>query len=151
PDMAEYYRRTWRGDESMALADYEETHVTLSAVDAVVSPVSTILLEAALHGKAIAAYLPDEDVPNLHLFTVVRTVHYREFFDRVECLRIERRDELVSSCAHLLELAGRPDWGESLKKQCEYFVASRPESYAEQLRQTISALAGEAVPGVRVG
>jgi hypothetical protein len=152
PDMADYYRRTWQGDDSMSFADYEETHVTLSAVDAVVSPVSTILLEAALHGKAIAAYLPDEDVrPNLHLFTVVRTVHYREFFDRVECLHIERRDQLVSTCARLLALAATPGRGESLKKQCEYFVATRSESYAEQLRHTVAELVGEAVPGERVG
>jgi hypothetical protein len=147
PDMADYYRRTWKGDEAIYFADYEETHVTLNAVDAVVSPLSTILLEAALLGKPIAAYLPEEDMKgNVHMFTMVRTVHYREFFERVDCLRIESRDGLVPACAELLGLASAPGRAERLQKQCEYFVARTESSYAEQLRGLVLELAGDAHP-----
>jgi hypothetical protein len=152
PDMAEYYRKTWKGDQSIYFADYAETHVTLNAADAVVSPLSTILLEAALLGKAIAAYLPEEDVRhNVHMFTMVRTVHYREFFERVDCLRIETRDALVASCAELLRLASVPGRAEALREQCEYFVSRRPTSYAEQLRGLAAELAGETRRDARVG
>jgi hypothetical protein len=152
PDMAEYYRQTWKGDQSIYFADYEETHVTLNAVDAVVSPLSTILLEAALLGKAIAAYLPEEDMRrNVHMFTMVRTVHYREFFERVDCLRIETRDALVPACAELLRLASVPGRAASLQAQCEYFVSRRPTSYAEQLRHLAAELAGQTDRDARVG
>jgi hypothetical protein len=152
PDMAEYYRRAWKGEQSIYFADYEETHVTLNAVDAVVSPLSTILLEAARLGKPIAAYLPEEDLrSNLHMFTVMRTVHYREFFERVDCLRIEARDALVSSCAELLRRTSVPGLADALQAQCEYFVSRRATSYAEQLRGLAAELTVETSRDARVG
>jgi hypothetical protein len=144
PDMADYYRRTRSGDDSMYLADYRDTHVTLSAVDAVVSPLSTILLEAALHGKPIAAYLPDGDMrSNSALFTMVKTAHYRVFFERVECLQTERPQDLVRDCRTLLERAGQREVAARLKRQCEYFVAASPRPYAERLAELVLEISPE--------
>jgi hypothetical protein len=143
PDMAEYYRRKRRGETTIHLADYEETHTTLGAVDAVISPLSTILLEAALHGKPILAYLPDEDLTpdhNVHVFAVVTAVHFRDFFARVDCLRCESRHDLVRDCRRVLDAASDAAVGERLRRQCEYFVAPTRRSYAEQLRDLVAAL-----------
>lgn len=142
PDMADYYRRARAGDNSIYLADYGETHLTLSAVDAVVSPLSTILLEAAMHGKPIAAYLPDEDMrTNFFLFSMVKTVHYRTFFERVECLQCHRREDLVRDCVRLVEQAGDPERARRLKSQCEFFAAATGKSYAALLRDLVGELA----------
>lgn len=144
PDMADYYRRLRSGDDSMYLAAYRETHLTLSAVDAVISPLSTILLEAALHGKPIAAYLPDEDMrTNSALFTMVKIAHYRLFFERVECLQCQRPQDLVGSCARLLEQAADLALAERLRRQCEFFVAPSRCSYAEQLRVLVEQLVAQ--------
>ena len=138
PDMADYYRRARAGDTSIYFADYGETHATLSAVDAVISPLSTILLEAALHGKPIAAYLPDEDMrTNPTLFTMVKTVHYRVFFERVECVQCQRPEDLVRDCRTLLEQAGDPVRAQRLQAQCEFFVTPSRTPYVEQLRELI--------------
>lgn len=146
PDMADYYKRARAGDNSIYLADYRETHATLAAVDAVISPLSTILLEAALHGKPIAAYLPDEDMrANSALFTMVKTVHYRTFFERVDCIKCQRREDLVADCGRLLEAAADPERARSLREQCEFFVAPTASSYVQQLRALIAELANSRV------
>ena len=138
PDMAEYYRRHRQNRGIIHLADYEDTHVTLSAVDAVISPLSTILLEAALHGKPILAYLPDEDMTqNIALFSMAKTVHFRDFFERVDCLQCLRPDTLVADCRALLEMAGRPETADRLRQQCEFFVAPNERPYAERLNDLI--------------
>jgi len=141
PDMVEYYRRRMRGSNVIYLADYAETHATLSAVDAVISPLSTILLEAAMHGKPIAAYLPDEDMrTNVALSTIAKTVHFREFFQRVDCLMCERPEDLVADCQRLLERAAEPGIAQRLVQQCAFFVTPQPRSYADQLRLLVDEL-----------
>jgi len=143
PDMAGYYRRRRGGDMSPNLADYEETHVTLSAVDAVVSPLSTILLEAALHGKPILAYLPDEDMKqNVALFSMAKTVHFRDFFERVDCPRCVSPGDLVADCERLLEAAGRAGIAAELRRQCEFFVDAGERSYADRLDTLARSLVG---------
>jgi CDP-glycerol:poly(glycerophosphate) glycerophosphotransferase len=150
PDMAEYYRRHRERSGIIHLADYEDTHVTLAAVDAVISPLSTILLEAALHGKPILAYLPDEDVAsNMALFSMARTVHFRDFFERVDCLQCLRPEALVGDCRALLERAERPETASRLRRQCEYFVAPSERSYAERLDDLIRSLASSSLSGVK--
>src|SRR5262249_38695570 len=58
PSMIESYQRSRGGDRMyVELADYEEAHVALSAADCVVSPMSTMLLEAAMHGKPVMGFL----------------------------------------------------------------------------------------------
>jgi hypothetical protein len=141
PDMADYYRRHRREPAIIHLADYEDTHVTLSAVDAVISPLSTILLEAALHGKPILAYLPDEDVQrNIAMFSMAKSVHFRDFFERVDCLQCPRPEDLVGGCRELLEAAERPGTADRLRRQCEFFVAPGDRSYAAQLDELIRSL-----------
>jgi len=142
PAMEECYRLS-RGDSRMRveLADYEDTHVTLSAVDAVISPLSTILLEAALHGKPIAAYLPDEDMTrNKFLFTTANMAHFDDFFDRVDCLRCERPERLVEACQRLLAKAEEPGIRERLKRQCEFFVEPADRPYGERLGELIQGI-----------
>jgi CDP-Glycerol:Poly(glycerophosphate) glycerophosphotransferase len=152
PDMADYYRRHRREAAIIHLADYEDTHVTLSAVDAVISPLSTILLEAALHGKPILAYLPDEDVQrNIALFSMAKSVHFRDFFERVDCLQCPRPEDLVGGCRELLEAAERPGTAARLRSQCEFFVASGERSYAEQLDELIRSLGSVSWPGAKRG
>jgi CDP-glycerol glycerophosphotransferase (TagB/SpsB family) len=133
----------------MYLADYAETHVTLAAVDAVVSPLSTILLEAGVHGKPILAYLPDEEMTqNVAMFSMAKTVHFRDFFERVDCLQCERPDDLVADCARLLDMAARPGAAERLRQQCAFFVDAGERAYADRLDELVRGLAAAAaIPG----
>lgn len=142
PDMEDSYRRSREGKGSVInLTDYEDTHVTLSAVDAVISPLSTILLEAALHGKPIAAYLPDEDLKkNMFLYATANMIHFKDFFDRVDCLKCDSPDRLIEDCQRLLRMTEGPGINKKLKRQCEYFVDPSDLQYTERLSRLIQEL-----------
>jgi hypothetical protein len=152
PAMEASYRASRAGSGMrVELADYEDTHVTLSAVDAVVSPLSTILLEAALHGTPVAAYLPDEDMrQNRFLFTAANMAHFADFFEHVDCVRCERPEDLVADCRRLLEPAGDPAAAERLRRQCAYFVDPSDRPWAERLNELLhTVLAGQDVAARR--
>ena len=59
--MLTYLKEVSNGNNSMSFPDYHDTHDTLSSVDVVISPLSTILLEGALHGKPVLCFLPVEE------------------------------------------------------------------------------------------
>ena len=149
PAMEACYRASRRKERiHVELANYEDTHVTLSAVDAVISPLSTILLEAALHGKPVAAYLPDEGVnKNQSVTTRARMIHFVEFFDRVDCIKCESADDLIRDCRRLLHKADEPDLAQRLKKQCEHFVEPSKRPYADELNDLIVSLLPSASTG----
>lgn len=142
PTMEACYRMGRTGSRMFVeLADYKNTHITLSAVDAVISPLSTILLEAALHGKPIAAYLPDEDMrQNKWLFSTSNMVHFRDFFARVDCLKCQSSEQLVQDCAALLAKTREPHVAEKLREQCSYFVSTPSKPYATRLAEFLQQL-----------
>ncbi len=142
PSMEACYRSA-RGTTRVhvELADYADAHVTLRAVDAVISPLSTILLEAALLGKPIAAYLPEEDVQaNWYVSVASKIPQFTEFFERVDCIRCERPERLVEDCRRLLQATENPGIAEKLKRQCEYFVVTSEEPYGIRLSRLIGEL-----------
>ena len=59
--MRAYIEALGRGDQRITLPDYRDTHDLLCAVDAVVSPLSTILLEGMLHGLPVAVFAAGGD------------------------------------------------------------------------------------------
>jgi hypothetical protein len=144
PSMEACYRLSRVGQRiHVELANYEDTHVTLTAVDAVISPLSTILLEAALHGKPVAVYLPDEDMTgNKFMYAVAQMSFFRDFFQRVDCIRCESPSRFAEDCRELLRMTEEPGISTRLKDQCNYFVEPSDHPYAERLGEVIGALLG---------
>lgn len=132
PSLADnYHRSRYEGRVMVELADYADTHSTLCAVDAVVSPLSSILLEAALHGKPVAAFTRGMEIRHF----------YWAFFDKVPCWKIEEPERLVGACNRMLGQA-RDEWiAERLRKACEYFVEpsdpTLPGGYGERLVEAL--------------
>jgi len=60
PTMLDYIAAIAAGNSGISLPDSRDSHELLSHVDAVVSPMSTMLLEATMHGKPIIAFSPDD-------------------------------------------------------------------------------------------
>ncbi len=58
--MINYLKEIKSGNKKKFMANYYDTHEILTNVDAVISPLSTILIEAAIHGK-----------PSLCFFTIL--------------------------------------------------------------------------------
>lgn len=132
PQMADYYRASRSDSRLIFTPDYEHTHTLLSAIDAMVSPISTILLEAAMHGKPILGYLPEEEIGQKSFIRTMANMRFmREFYDRVDCGPVTSRDAFVPACRDLLEKVGAPGTAARMREQTRYFVATSGRPYGE--------------------
>src|SRR5581483_4214794 len=62
PAMEGYYRRTAaKSEQGFDMADYRVTAKLLRLVAGVISPLSTMLLEAIMHGKPVLMFVPGEE------------------------------------------------------------------------------------------
>lgn len=120
------------------LADYEDTHVVLSSVDIIISSLSTILIEANVHGVIGCGFLPEDELEhNTWTRTNKRHIHFREYFEKMEGELCQDKNALVASCHRLLEKCTDPDLPERLRKQSEFFVEFGEASYAEKVIRLI--------------
>lgn len=142
PTMEECFRAAHAGNKRpISLADYRDTHVVLSAIDALISPLSTILLEAALHGKPIMCLIPTAELEdNAWVSTNTRFPHFTEFFEKVDCVMCERTEDLPELTRKLLALREDPELPKRLAEQTQFFVEPSDLSYAKRLEWVIREL-----------
>jgi hypothetical protein len=146
PHMEDYYRRISNmPDTVFDLADYKPTQKLLHLVDAVISPLSTILLESILHGKPVLVLMTnehvDEDIRMVYESTG-RQLHFREFegYGIQRCLTT---DKLVHQCVELLSQTSDPSIESALKKTASFFVKMDGAPYGLQLLHLARQLSEE--------
>lgn len=125
----------------MSFPDYADTHDVLSSVDCVISPLSTILIEAAMHGKPIMCFLPLEDVSARHFQTVYRLPHFRDLQTHPEVILAKGRAEMLQKLPELFARADDPDIPKKLSKMCSFFVEDHDRPYGERLCQFVEDIA----------
>lgn len=76
--MRAYLEAIARGSKEISLPDYRDTHDVLSVVDMVVSPLSTILIEAVLHRKPIIPFVPLYEGDNWVIRNRLPRIHFDE-------------------------------------------------------------------------
>lgn len=130
--MRGYLEDVRAGKTSKYMADYRDTHDVLSHVDAVVSPLSTILLEAAMHSKPILCFLPSEDKSG-HFTSDAGLTHFHDMFRMKEILMAAGYDSLLPQCQALLKLCDDPDALRGLQMAVNYFVEPYAEPYDRRL------------------
>lgn len=141
PEMSDYYRRSRENPSIIHLPDTEYTHTLLSACDLLISPVSTILLEAVMHGKPIIAYLPEEDIDhNFFLRTMANMSFMQEFFDRTDCGPIRTMSDLIAAMRRLLAQGDRLGNADEIRRTSEYFVSQSGPGYAAAVEELIAQI-----------
>jgi hypothetical protein len=138
---AGHLRRVASEGYSIHLADYRDTHDLLANVDAVISPLSTILIEAMMHRKPTACFLPIDDVEARHFQAVHDMRHFREIQTDGRICVAKGRSELVGVCQRLLALVGRPELEREIGDFSRYFVAEFDEPYAARLAALVESFA----------
>jgi hypothetical protein len=149
--MRDYVQRLASGERvGITLPDYRDTHDLLSAVDVVVSPMSTMLAEAALHGKPIAVYSPRGPDGSVQLSVNLPLLHFEEFFAVDEVKLSGSADELISRLAVLADPARGPIIGETLRANMVPFVAPFERPWKERLVEFLEQRAGRS-PAAQLG
>lgn len=141
--MRAYLERVRAGEGGASLPDYRDTHDVLSSVDALLSPLSTILLEGALHGKPVLCFLPEDETDARHFQLAASLKHFEDMFAMPEFLVVRGREELVSGIHSLISRIGDEDFAARLRETCAYFVEPFEVSYSERLVEFVETTGRE--------
>lgn len=137
------YQKGFRNERfSVSESDYNHAHTTLSSVDCVMSPLSSFLLEAAMHGKPICAYSDDEEGASKQFRIATRhMLHFKAFFEKLDAMVCASSGCLEQTAADLIKRTDSDlQWGHQLQKQSEYFVEPGQMSYASRVISEIEKL-----------
>ena len=121
-----------RKSQGFYMAEYARTHDILSSADAVVSPLSTILIEAALHGRPALCYYPSRERQD----AVSRTRnaqlrHFKELLDTDILLLAEDRNEIVPMVHKLMQRVGDETHRAYVENAVKFFVEPPGGPYPE--------------------
>ncbi len=139
--MLAYLEGVRRGDTGMSFPDYRDTHDVLSSIDALVSPLSTILLEGALHGKPALCFLPIEETGARHFQLALPLKHFEDMFDLPEFLVATGQAELIPGIETILSRLGDAEFAARLREVCEHFVEPFERPYDERLVEFCESIA----------
>ncbi len=131
--MRELLDRVARGDRAaITLPDYRDAHDLLANVDVVVSPLSTIVVEAALHAKPVICFFPEEAGQDTRNINAIPLYHFEEFFEVPDVIVARNDAALRSGLAALAspkEIVAR---GARLQHTARRFVADFERPWGER-------------------
>ncbi|NJL70824.1 MAG: hypothetical protein HC888_04050 [Candidatus Competibacteraceae bacterium] len=131
--MRPYLERVQQGDLSKHLPDYETTRDVMAAADAVVSPLSTILIEAMMLGKAPMCFMPVEEADAGHFKLAEGQVHFDEFLASDELTVAWGGEALVPGLSRLFHRIAEPSFADALKHRSEFFVSRFEEPFRARI------------------
>lgn len=138
PFMESYYRRaTTTGQFGIEMADYTITWKLLNLVAGVISPLSTILLEATLLGKPVLMFFPNSDLASegaRHAQLGLNLVQFQEFWGAPGVNVCFEEADFACECRLLLEQANDSTIHDALIRHSRKFVVMDGPSYGEKLR-----------------
>jgi len=131
--MRAYLEQVRDGTHTMSLPEYRHTHDVLSNIDALVSPLSTIIIEGALHQKPVLCFLPEEESDADHFQQAAPLVHFEDMYRMEEFLVAKGQDELLPKLQKLIALTDDDEFKERLTEACSFFVEPHEKSYGARL------------------
>ena len=136
PELVEYYQREISSPTGKpCILDYEKTHELLSTTDFMVSPCSTILLEAAMHGIPCVTVFPDDDAnevrfnANVQIFEIIIGAN--------RCRQSEGKDGLKKAVQMVL---ANPKMKEEIKERTKDWVFQSEKPYRELLADLVGEI-----------
>ena len=145
PFMEEYYRNATGGSApGFDMADYDVTRKLLHLVEAVMSPLSTILLEAVMHQKPVQVLLDSETGSKISegIQKLGPTVTHFADLKGPGITYCTDRNTIPEGCARLLEQAHDPEIRAALKKLGDSFAIMDGPTYAERLLALTDEMTG---------
>ena len=141
PSMQSYIRALAAGDPGITLPDYRDTHDILSLVDVVISPMSTILIEAALHSKPVIVHIPESKNPLAPLGSALPMLHFEEFLALPDVRLTRNKIALEAEIQVLLSHSEARRRGRGLYADCSRFITQFERPWSERIVEFISFVA----------
>jgi hypothetical protein len=153
PSMVEYLERVRAGWDGVYLTDYGVMRDALTHVDAVVSPLSTVIVEAAVMGKASMCYLPTEE-DSISFKRVSPLQHFVPIYESQDFITARTQAEFLPNVEALIERSRSPGIAQHMRKAASFFADSFAESYSTRLLAYVDAFfvrAGGSKGGPKTG
>ena len=138
PHMKDYYLNAiFNENRKFFMIDYSITRDLLELVEGVVSPRSTVLLEAAILGKIPFVIFPED---NENIIFSKENIHFENFCklnDVITCFSWADFDTKIRVFSRNLN---NPIISENLKKDVNYIVDLKGVSYGERLNSLVKGI-----------
>lgn len=135
PSMDDYYRKEVKDSEnSVFMVDYKISNRLLSLVDGVISPLSTMLVEALIKGKPVLAFFPERH-HGVHFG--IDEVHFADFLKLPDVNVCLEEGGFLSACQKLLEQTSDDSLSLRLKHHASHFVDMELPCYGQRLELLI--------------
>ena len=134
PTMKDFYKSEIKSPKGRVfLADYENSNKLLTLVDAVISPLSTMLLESIIKGKPVLAFLPEYENNG----SSINQAHFAELF-KLESINVCReKKDFYLFFNKLFNQIGDKEISSKIINHSQYFVQNNEITYKEQLNKTV--------------
>jgi hypothetical protein len=136
----DYVARLGRERVGMTLPDYRDTHDLLSVVDIVVSPLSTILLEAMLHGKPAIVFTAQDAGSSQLIANRLPMTHFEDFLAVREVRRADTSEQLMVVLEELVQPGAAQRAGEDSRRAAHHFVKPFDRPWGDRLVDLLRTL-----------
>jgi len=139
PSMTRFYNSPKQTNSSkINLTDYMDTHNLLNAADLLISNMSTIMIEAAIHGKPVLCMVSDKDIKaSKHLRGTINSLYFKELLEKLEVPRCSDFNDLSVLCNNLLSQADNKLFAKGQKEKADFFVNMDPKPYSTKLNSLV--------------
>jgi hypothetical protein len=131
--MRGYLEQVKAGNPAKALPDYRNTRDLLCHIDALVSPLSTIIVEAARLGRPVLCFLPEDELEEAeHLRIAMPCVHFDALYEMPGVLIARSRASMLQALPGLMTLASDAAATSALCKATDVIVEPFEESWGDR-------------------
>lgn len=134
--MLDFVRALADGKNSgnFLMAEYARTHDVLSSVDMLLSPLSTMIVEGALHGIPVMCFYAKEEEKGSHwLKTLKNLAHFEDIFRSPSVVVCTNYDKFLTSVQELCRRANDKEFCDRIIKEMSFFAVFHPKSYGDAL------------------
>ena len=125
------------------ITPYSRTHSLLCAIDALVSPLSTIILEAGIHEKPVMCFIPWEEDEDSIWKMLRDLIHFRDLLESPSVIVARSHEEFLPSVATLMATVGDSHYSQKVKDDMEFFVEFPPQRFGEKLVSLVDHVLGQ--------
>ena len=140
PNMKDYIFRDFTKNNFKSLPNLENTKNLLLNVDFVLSPLSTILLEAMILGKTPICLMPEDEIQAEHFHMVKKSPHFDEILQNKEVIVINGSKFLIEGIKKSYEDSMKVNKSNILKKDSEFFISKFSKPFNKRLLDFVAEL-----------
>lgn len=143
PEMAEHYKAHKKGVRIVPanfLNRIDYLTELYKALDVVITPMSSILLESIIHGIPVMAVAFSDGKHSWSADKVSRMLHFKEMYEISDIILCRDRSMFITDIKYLLSQVGDQKVSDALCRSSTYFVYQEDRPYRERVLQAVEKM-----------